>query len=103
MRVWCSGGQTSITGASNEQGGSAGERRENIGQLTLALAPPIARQREEALMLALRGELQCKLWPRDDTEIQFARDEGLDLDQVLTIRNLVDSDHTFFAATGVSI
>ena len=53
-------------------------------------------------MAALGGEMQCKLWPRDDSEIQFAHDEGHDLDKILSIRDLVDSDHTFFAATGVT-
>ena len=53
-------------------------------------------------MLALRGEMQCKLWPRDAAERQFAVENGLDLDQVLTTRDLVDSDNTFFAATGVT-
>jgi fructose-1,6-bisphosphatase II len=53
-------------------------------------------------MAALRGEIQCKLWPRDDSERQYAADHGLDLDQVLTTRDLVDSDDTFFAATGVT-
>jgi fructose-1,6-bisphosphatase II len=53
-------------------------------------------------MAALRGEIQCKLWPRDDTERDWARSEGLDLDQVITMRDLVNSDHTFFAATGVT-
>ena len=53
-------------------------------------------------MAALRGEIQCKLWPRDDSERQYAADHGLDLDQVLGTRDLVDSDDTFFAATGVT-
>jgi fructose-1,6-bisphosphatase II len=53
-------------------------------------------------MAALRGEIQAKLWPRDESEREFAREEGLDLDQVLTTRDLVDSDNTFFAATGVT-
>ncbi|MDJ0791949.1 MAG: class II fructose-bisphosphatase [Acidimicrobiia bacterium] len=53
-------------------------------------------------MSALHGEIQCKLWPRDDSERQYAIDNGLDLAQVLTTRDLVDSDHTFFAATGVT-
>jgi fructose-1,6-bisphosphatase II len=53
-------------------------------------------------MAAVRGEIQCKLWPRDDSERQFALDEGLDLNQVITTRDLVDSDNTFFAATGVT-
>ena len=53
-------------------------------------------------MAALGGEMQCKLWPRNDDEVAFAQNEGLDLDQVLGLRDLVDSDHTFFAATGVT-
>jgi len=53
-------------------------------------------------MAALRGEIQCKLWPRDDSEREYARERGLDLEQVLTNRDLVDSDNTFFAATGVT-
>ena len=53
-------------------------------------------------MAALHGEIQCKLWPRDESERQYALDNGLDLSQVLTTRDLVDSDNTFFAATGVT-
>jgi len=53
-------------------------------------------------LAALRGEIQCKLWPRDESERRFALENGLDLDQVLTTRDLVDSDNTFFAATGVT-
>ena len=53
-------------------------------------------------MLAVGGEMQCKVWPRDDSERQYAIDEGIDLNRVLTTRDLVNSDHTFFAATGVS-
>ena len=53
-------------------------------------------------MLALRGEMQCKLWPRDSAERKFAIDNGLDLKQVITTKDLVDSDNTFFASTGVT-
>ena len=53
-------------------------------------------------MIALKGEIQCKLWPRDESESIWAKDEGLDLDEVLTTRHLVDSENTFFAATGVT-
>lgn len=53
-------------------------------------------------MAALDGEIQAKLWPRDDGERAYAAEEGLDLTQVLTTRDLVDSDNTFFAATGVT-
>ena len=50
----------SISGTSNEQGGVAGERRENIGQLTLILDPPVSREREETLMARLRGALAAQ-------------------------------------------
>ena len=53
-------------------------------------------------MLALRGELQCKLWARDSAERKYAMAQGLDLDEVLTTRDLVDSENIFFAATGVT-
>jgi fructose-1,6-bisphosphatase II len=48
------------------------------------------------------GELQCKLWPRDESERQFALEQGLDLDRVLTIEDLVSGENVFFAATGVT-
>jgi fructose-1,6-bisphosphatase II len=48
------------------------------------------------------GEIQCKLWPRDEEERQKALDEGLDLERVLTKEDLVQGDNVFFAATGVT-
>lgn len=53
-------------------------------------------------MLSLNGEMQCRLWPRDDSERHYAEEAGLHLDQVLGLRDLVDSDDVFFAATGVT-
>ena len=53
-------------------------------------------------MRALRGEMQCTLWPRDDSEREYAREHELDLEQVLTTSDLVNSDDTYFAATGVT-
>lgn len=50
----------------------------------------------------LGGEIQCKYWPRDDSERQFARDNGIDIDEVLCLDNLVNSDNVFFAATGIT-
>jgi HAE1 family hydrophobic/amphiphilic exporter-1 len=46
-----------IVGASNEQGGVAGERRENIGQLTLTVEGTPGLEREDGLMEALRPAL----------------------------------------------
>jgi fructose-1,6-bisphosphatase II len=50
----------------------------------------------------LGGEIQCKCWPRDDSERRYAAANGLDLDQVLFLDDLVNSDNVFFAATGVT-
>ena len=55
-----------------------------------------------AALKCLGGEIQCKLWPRDDTERQFALEHGLDLDQVLRTDDLVGSDDVFFAASGIT-
>jgi fructose-1,6-bisphosphatase II len=55
-----------------------------------------------AALLCMDGEIQCRLWPRDESERNYARDEGLDLDQVMTTSDLVNSDNVFFAATGVT-
>jgi fructose-1,6-bisphosphatase II len=48
------------------------------------------------------GELQAKLWPKDDEERQKAIDAGHDLDRVLTTADLVRGDNAFFVATGVT-
>lgn len=53
-------------------------------------------------LTCMEGEMQCKLWPRDDREREYASDQGLDLDEVLTTRSLVNSDNVFFAATGIT-
>jgi fructose-1,6-bisphosphatase II len=50
----------------------------------------------------LGGELQGRLWPRDDDERAKAIDAGHDLDRVLTIDDLVTSDNVFFVATGIT-
>jgi fructose-1,6-bisphosphatase II len=55
-----------------------------------------------AALRCVGGEIQCRLWPRDDTEAAWAVDEGLDLHQVITTNDLVSSDNVFFAATGVT-
>jgi fructose-1,6-bisphosphatase II len=51
---------------------------------------------------ALDGDIQCRLWPRHDDDRRVAGERGLDLNQVLTIDDLVKSDDVFFAATGVT-
>ena len=50
----------------------------------------------------VKGNMQCKLWPRDETEANKCREYGMDLDKVLTLDDLVSSDNVYFAATGVT-
>ncbi len=51
---------------------------------------------------ALEGDMQCRLWPRNDEDRKMAMERGLDLKRVLTIDDLVGSDDVFFAASGVT-
>jgi fructose-1,6-bisphosphatase II len=53
-------------------------------------------------LTALGGAIQGRLWPRNDEERRQAIDAGYDLTRVLTLRDLVNSDDIFFAATGVT-
>ena len=55
-----------------------------------------------AAMACMGGEIQCRLWPRDDSEREYAEEAGLDLEEIIGIRSLVDSDNVFFAATGIT-
>ncbi len=51
---------------------------------------------------ALGGVIQGRLWPRNDDERQKAIDAGYDLDQVLSLDDLVSGEDVFFAATGIT-
>src|SRR5690606_33827217 len=51
---------------------------------------------------ALGGNMQARIWPRNQDEWQIVRDEGLDTTAVLAMDDLVKSDNTFFAATGIT-
>jgi len=55
-----------------------------------------------AALKCLGGDIQCKLWPRNDDERTQAEKLGLSLDQVLTIDDLVRGSDVFFALTGVT-
>ncbi len=55
-----------------------------------------------AALKCMGGDMQCKLWPRNEDERQKAIADGLDLDRVLTIDDLVQGDNVFFAATGIT-
>jgi fructose-1,6-bisphosphatase II len=48
------------------------------------------------------GEIQTKLWPRDEAEKKRAMDAGLDLDKIYHTDDLCAGDNVFFSATGVT-
>ena len=55
-----------------------------------------------AALKCMGGEIQGRLWPRNDKERQAAIDAGYDLDDVLTTEVLVKGDNCFFAVTGIT-
>lgn len=55
-----------------------------------------------AALKCLGGEIQCKVWPRDEQERARMKSEGIDLEQVFTTDDLVSSNDIAFAATGIT-
>jgi fructose-1,6-bisphosphatase II len=48
------------------------------------------------------GDMQCRLWARNDEERQLATTEGIDLDRIWGINDLAGGEEAFFAATGIT-
>jgi fructose-1,6-bisphosphatase II len=55
-----------------------------------------------AALKCMGGEIQGRLWPRNDEEKKTAIAAGYDLDAVLTTDDLVRGNNCFFAATGIT-
>jgi len=55
-----------------------------------------------AALKCMGGEIQGRLWPRDEGERIAAIEAGYDLEAILTTDDLVKGDNCFFAATGVT-
>ncbi|MBL8049834.1 MAG: fructose-bisphosphatase class II, partial [Anaerolineales bacterium] len=51
---------------------------------------------------AMGGEIQGKLYARDEAELKSGREAGYDFDKVITMNDLVSSEDVFFAATGIT-
>lgn len=51
---------------------------------------------------SLGGNMQGRLWPRNEDERRRAIEGGYNLEQVLSIDDLVSGDDVFFAATGIT-
>ena len=55
-----------------------------------------------AAMKCMGGEIQGRLWPRNDDERTAAIAAGYDLERVLNTNDLVAGDNCFFAVTGIT-
>lgn len=55
-----------------------------------------------AALKCLGGEMQCKLWARNDEERALVVENKLDLNKVYSIDDLVKGENVFFAATGIT-
>ncbi len=55
-----------------------------------------------AALKCMDGEIQVKLWARDEKERIMAVDHGIDLNRVLGINELVSGENVFFAVTGIT-
>ena len=51
---------------------------------------------------AMGGEIQGKLYARDEEELRRGREAGYDFDRILTMDDLVSSEDVFFTATGIT-
>ncbi len=55
-----------------------------------------------AALKCMGGELQGRLWPRDDDERKAAEALGYDVSKVLTLDDLIQGENSFFACTGIT-
>lgn len=55
-----------------------------------------------AALKCMGGEIQGRLWPRNEQERSAAIAAGYDLDRVLSTDDLVAGDNCFFAVTGIT-
>lgn len=51
---------------------------------------------------SIGGNMQCRLWPRNEQEWDVVREHGMDTKKVLELNDLVSSDNVFFVATGIT-
>lgn len=50
----------------------------------------------------IQGDMQCRLWPRDDDERKLIQAEGFSESQIFRAEDLCGGDNIFFAATGIT-
>jgi len=55
-----------------------------------------------AAIKCIGGEMQCKIWPRNEQEREKLKADGIDLDKVYHTDDLVKGNDVSFAATGIT-
>jgi fructose-1,6-bisphosphatase II len=55
-----------------------------------------------AALKCMGGQIQCRIWTRNDEERALAAELGLDLKQIYTTKDLVQGENIFVAATGIT-
>jgi fructose-1,6-bisphosphatase II len=55
-----------------------------------------------AAIKCVGGELLCRIWPRTDQERDTLRGDGVDLDRIYTVNDLITTNNVSFAATGIT-
>lgn len=55
-----------------------------------------------AALRCMGGEMQARLWARDEADEAYAAEQGYDLDRVMETRDLVGGGNVSFAATGIT-
>lgn len=96
------GGRISLLRDGDVAGAISTAREDTAADILLGIGGSPEAVIAAAALTCMGGEIQCRLWPRDEEERARARDEGLDVSQVLSTRDLIAPDNVFFAATGVT-
>ncbi|HKX73881.1 MAG TPA: class II fructose-bisphosphatase [Acidimicrobiia bacterium] len=96
------GGRIRLIRDGDVQGAIATSRNDSAIDILLGIGGSPEAVIAAAALKCMGGEIQGRLWPRDEDERRWAKDEGLDLDQILTTDDFVASKNVFFAATGVT-
>lgn len=55
-----------------------------------------------AALKCMGGEIQCKIWPRNDEERARVAELGIDVNKVYTTSDLVKGENVYVAATGIT-
>jgi fructose-1,6-bisphosphatase II len=100
--VRAAGGRISLLRDGDVAGAIATAQEDAAADVLLGIGGSPEAVLAAAALKCMGGEIQCRLWPRNDKERSAASAEGLDLDEVLSTNDLVSSENVFFAATGVT-